>query len=100
MVNFNALVQRQTEACFNLLGSTPCMYTYNGVNIPTRVIIDRDVEISIDGGLSFMRRTVLSLYKPDIHTAHIRATVATDTETFVIGGFVSDDDQIAQVYVT
>lgn len=99
MTDFNALMGLTAKLQVGLLGGVKATYQTQSDSIPNiTVIIDRDVDVIAENGMTTVRRTVVSLQKSEVGVVESGHKIITATETLTVQAVMSDDGTVVEVY--
>lgn len=95
--SINRLAARQQLL---LLGGVAGAIEKAGVTInPVIVLIERDVQMPADNGLTVESRTVASLLKEEVGKVVKGNRIVVNSDNFTVGDLISDDGFVVAVFV-
>lgn len=85
---------------FKLLGAVKAVVT-KGADVinPALVVIDRDVQVPADNGLSIEKRTIVSLLGAEVGKIAKSHTITLPGETLSVQSVIADDGFVVEVFV-
>lgn len=99
MTDFNALMGLTTSLQVGLLGGVKATFQTATDSIPDiTAIIDRDVEVISENGMTTVKRTIVSLQKSEVGKVTDGDKIICDSESFTLGKIISDDGFVVEVY--
>lgn len=69
--------------------------TFEGIT----ALIDRDVEVVADNGMTMVKRTVISLLKAEVGHIKTGFKITVGSEVFTVNEIIGDDGSIVEVFV-
>ena len=99
MTNFNALLQLSAGHQTRFLGGESVTFQSSQRTVETSAIIDRDIDVIADNGLSSVKRTIVSLKKAEVGSVKNGDRIITMQETFSVNDVLSDDGVWVEVFV-
>ena len=100
MTDFNSLMGLTASLQVDLLGGVKATYQNATDSIQNiTVIIDRDVEVLAENGMTTDKKNIATLKKSEVGAVSAGDRIITGTESFTVANIVSDDGFIVEVYV-
>lgn len=83
-----------------LLGGVDCALTKGSDTIePVLVLIERDVQLPADNGLTIEKRTIASLLSAEVGKIAKGNRIALTSESFTVSDLLADDSYVVKVFV-
>jgi hypothetical protein len=99
-VNFDKIHHAAARQQLKLLGGGAAIVTKGSVVIdPALVLIERDVQVQADSGLSIETRNIASLLKAEVGTVNRGDQISQSGETFSVQSIMSDDGFVVMAFV-
>ncbi len=99
-MSFDRLQHAAARQQLKLLGGVSGVLVKSSETIdPVIVLIERDVQLPADNGLTIEKKTIAALLKAEVGKVSRNHSIQVGDETFVVNEIMSDDGYIVRAFV-
>lgn len=99
-MNFDRLHHSTARTQLRLLGGVAGTFEKGGVvTDPILVLVERNVQMPADNGLTLERRNIATLLKQEVGEVKAGNLITVDAETLKVSDLMSDDGFVVKVFV-